>query len=196
MQFQLFESDPINPSYETKRILLPHQVDESCISSGQFIWPFIITPPLVLSSSSSGHSDLSLGHLLPRGHCNVPKVQLIVTIHRRGRLTRNVGYVHPPLSFNKHIFTVGFRLSQSILYIPLTVPSPTSSPSLISTELPSSNSGESRDLPVDLSWPEQKFPRVAVRGAMFGQVPVEVECRVCKEKNTKFAYLDLTLVFS
>ena len=31
---------------------------------------------------------------------------------------------------------------------------------------------------------------------MFGQVPVEVECRVCKEKNTKFGYLDLTLVFS
>ncbi|KAH8983979.1 hypothetical protein EDB86DRAFT_167895 [Lactarius hatsudake] len=31
--FQVFESDPVIPSYETKRVILPNQVDESCISA-------------------------------------------------------------------------------------------------------------------------------------------------------------------
>ncbi|KAH9003151.1 hypothetical protein EDB86DRAFT_2895576 [Lactarius hatsudake] len=163
--FQLFESDPISPSYENKHILLPQQVDESCISGGQFSWPFVFTPPPVLSSSSSStagssRGDSSLGHLSPSGHRIRPKVQLIVTIYRRGRLTPNIG------------------LRQPIHYEPLPDPVITSSPSLLSTELPSSNSGESPGLTVDSAWPQQKCPKVVVRGVIFHQLQVSVECKV------------------
>ncbi|KAI9456876.1 hypothetical protein BJY52DRAFT_536751 [Lactarius psammicola] len=96
--FRLFESDPVNPSYETKRTLLSQEVDESCISDGLFTWPFVIKPPPVLSSTSSsttasGRADSSLTYLSPRRHLNSPIVQLIVKIYRRGRLTPNVRFV-------------------------------------------------------------------------------------------------------
>lgn len=163
--FQLFESDPISPSYEIKRILSSQQVDGSSISGGQFIWPFAIPPPPVLSSSSSYTAasspvDSSLSHPSPRGHCVKPRVQLIVTIHRRGRLTRDVG------------------LRQTIDYVPPPDTVIASSPSLISAELPSSTSGESRGLPLDSSWPKQKFPKLIVRGVMFRRLQVEVECKL------------------
>ena len=62
---------------------------------------------------------------------------------------------------------------------------------MLSSELPSSNSGESRGLTVDSSWLEQKFPRVVIRGVMFGgtfgQVPVEVECKVCGHEMQNWA---------
>lgn len=163
--FQLFESDPISPSYENKHILLPQQVDESCISGGRFSWPFVFTPPPVLSSSSSSttassRGDSSLGHLSPSGHRIRPKVQLIVTIYRRGRLTRNIG------------------LRQPIHYEPLPDPVITSSPSLLSTELPSTNSGESPGLTMDSAWPQQQCPKVVVRGVIFRQLQVNVECKL------------------
>ncbi|KAH9064002.1 hypothetical protein EDB87DRAFT_90460 [Lactarius vividus] len=159
--FQLFESDPITPSYENKQTLLSQQVDESCILDGQFCWPFVFTPPPVLSSTATpGHTDFSPTHLSPRGHSIRPKVQLIVTIYRRGRLTRNVG------------------LRQPIHYVSPPDPVITSSPSMISTELPSSNSGESPGLTVDSSWPQQKPPKVVVRGVIFRRLPVDVECKL------------------
>ncbi|KAI9463272.1 hypothetical protein BJY52DRAFT_1184816 [Lactarius psammicola] len=140
--FQLFESDIISPSYETKRILLPQQVDESCISEGQFNWPFVITPPPVLSSSSS--STAASGRL-----------QSIVV--------------------DVSLAIVG--LNQPIHYVPPPVPAITSSPSLISTELPST-SGESPGLAVDSSWPQQKCPKVIVRGVIFRRHQVDVECKL------------------
>ncbi|KAI9439824.1 hypothetical protein H4582DRAFT_2075191 [Lactarius indigo] len=159
--FQLFESDPIIPSYENKQTLLSQQVDESCISGGQFNWPFVFTPPPVLSSTAvSGYGDSSPTHLSPRGHRSRPKVQLVVTIYRRGRLTRNVG------------------LRQPIHYVPPPDPVLTSSPSLLSTELPSTSSGESPGLAVDSSWPQQKCPKVVVRGIIFRRLQVDVECKL------------------
>ena len=103
LQFQLFGSDPISPFSETKRVLLSQQVDKSCISGDQFIWPFVFTPPPDLSSSSASGStaapDSSAGQHSPAGRPIKPKAQLMVTIYRHGRLTtRNVGYVlafHP-----------------------------------------------------------------------------------------------------
>lgn len=163
--FQLFESDPIRPSYEITYTLSSRQVDESCTSGGQFTWPFAIALPSILSSPTgpstmSRRSDSSYGHPAPRGRSTGLRGQLIVTIYRRGRLTRNVG------------------LTQQIQFIPPPEPVITASPSLLSTELPSSNSGESRGLPADSSWPHQDFPRVIVRGVIFRQLQVDIECKL------------------
>jgi len=184
LQFQLFESDPITPSYETKRVLPSQQVDESCISGGQFIWPFVFSPPPVLSSSSgstaaSNPADSSDGQMLPRGYSIKSKVQLIITIYRRGRLTRNVGYVLSTPSSNEYFFhsRLRFRLRQPIRYIPPPERVMTPSYSMGSTELPSA-SVETPSLPADSPWPHQTFPRVVVRGVMFREIPVEVECKV------------------
>ncbi|KAI9456877.1 hypothetical protein BJY52DRAFT_1379919 [Lactarius psammicola] len=164
--FQLFESDPIIPSYETKRTLLSQQVHDSCISDGLFTWPFVITPPPVLSSSSSsttapGRTDSSPTPLSPRRYFVSPTVRLIVKIYRRGPFTRNLG------------------LSQPIRYVPSPDPVPTPSPSPISPVLPSNLPLCSPCLPpMDLPWPRQKLPAVIVRGVIFGQLQVEVECKL------------------
>ena len=96
-QLQVFDRDPIIPSFEAKRILLSHQVDESHISGGKFCWPFAIAPPADSISPLGSSADSSLGHQSSIGHGPVRdlKFQLIVTIYRRGRLTRNVGFVFP-----------------------------------------------------------------------------------------------------
>ncbi|KAI0300817.1 hypothetical protein BC826DRAFT_1102149 [Russula brevipes] len=106
VMLRMFDSDPILPTFETRRALLSQQVDGSYISGGRFCWPFTIAPPVPSSSTSSSVVDSSLGNRSPSSmsHNNGggPKFQLIVTIHRRGRLTRNVGvrqilsYVSPP----------------------------------------------------------------------------------------------------
>ncbi|KAH9173756.1 hypothetical protein EDB89DRAFT_2068550 [Lactarius sanguifluus] len=162
--FQVFESDPIIPSYETKRIILPNQVDESCISGGQFSWPFVISPPPILSSSSSssaasGSSDSSLGQYLVRDHHDKPKVQLIVTFCRHGRLTRNL------------------VLREPIHYVP--PPDPvTTPPPLIPTNPPTDPFVGPPDLSVDPSWAQQTFPVILVKGVMFRQLQVEVTCKL------------------
>jgi hypothetical protein len=94
-QLQVFDSDPIIPSFEAKRVLLSHQVDESHISGGKVCWPLAIAPPADSISPLSSSADSSLGHQSSIGHGRVNdlKFQLIVTIYRRGRLTRNVGFV-------------------------------------------------------------------------------------------------------
>ncbi|KAH9025329.1 hypothetical protein EDB84DRAFT_401820 [Lactarius hengduanensis] len=162
--FQVFESDPVIPSYETKRIILPNQVDESCISGGQFSWPFVISPPPVLSSSpsstaASGSSDSSLGQYLIRDHHDKPKVQLIVTFCRHGRLTRNL------------------VLRQPIHYIP--PPDPvTTPPPLIPTNPPTDPFVDPPGLSVDPSWAQQTFPVILVKGVMSRQLQVEVTCKL------------------
>ncbi|KAI9454405.1 hypothetical protein BJY52DRAFT_1417892 [Lactarius psammicola] len=144
--FQLFETDPISPSYETKRTLLSQEVDESCISDGLFTWPFVITPPPVLSSTSSsttapGRTDYSPTPLSPRRYF----LQSIVA----DVLLAILDYV------------------------------PTPSPSPISPVLPSNLLLHSPCLPpMDLPWPRQKLPAVVVRGVIFGQLQVEVECKL------------------
>ncbi|KAH9174158.1 hypothetical protein EDB89DRAFT_1904657 [Lactarius sanguifluus] len=139
-------------------------VDESCISGGQFSWPFVIPPPPVLSSSSSstaasGSSDSSLGQYLIRDHHDKPKVQLIVTFCRHGRLTRNL------------------VLRQPIHYIP--PPDPvTTPPPLIPTNHPTDPFVDPPDLSVDPSWAQQTFPVILVKGVMFRQLQVEVTCKL------------------
>ncbi|KAI9509804.1 hypothetical protein F5148DRAFT_693119 [Russula earlei] len=173
---QMFESDPIRPSFETKRILLSQQVDQSHISGGIFRWPFAIAfPTASVSSSSSSTTSSSLGHqsLHANGAGSDPKFQLVVTIYRHGRLTRNVG------------------LRQKIYYVPPPDPSDPSSPPSTLDVLP-------HDHPVDTSWPEQKLPAVLVSGVMFGQVHVEVECRfiVPKSYSAQSSVIPLRLVLT
>ncbi|KAF8271173.1 hypothetical protein EI94DRAFT_1827775 [Lactarius quietus] len=155
--FQLFESDPIKPSYHITRTLSSQQVDESCISGGQFMWPFVIALPHV---SSRPASSSTIRHLSPQGSPTGLRGQLIVTIYRRGRLTRNIG------------------LTQLIYFVPPPEPVLTSSPSLLSTDLPSSNSGESPSVPANSSWPQQNYPRVVVRGVVFRRSQVDIECKL------------------
>ena len=90
----MFDADQIRPSYEARRVLQSQQVDYSHVTDGQFCWPFIISSPTAptLSSSASSVTESSLGHPSLNGHAN-QHFQLIVTIYRRGRLNRNIGFV-------------------------------------------------------------------------------------------------------
>jgi len=153
---RMLHSDPIRPSFETKCVLLPQQLDDSHrISGGRCCWPFAITPttPSVLSSDSSSTTGSSLGQRSLRSYGAVadPTLQLVVTIHRRGPLTQNVG------------------IKQKICYVPSPDPSVRSSPSPISVDVPYGS-------PAGSSWPEQIFPLVTARGVIFRQDHVEVEC--------------------
>jgi hypothetical protein len=201
LQFQLFESDPIRPSYEITNTLSSQQVDESLPSGGQFTWPFAIALPPILSSSAGPstarhRSDSSFGHPAPRSHSTGLRGQLIVTIYRRGRLTRNVGYVLSVPLFTSVPFhsKFGFRLTQQIQFVPPPEPVLTASPSLLSTELPSSNSGESRGLPADSPWPHQDTPRVIVRGVIFRRLQVDIECKVSLKCRIWLSRLTLVLL--
>jgi hypothetical protein len=173
----VFDSDPIIPSFEARRILLSHQVDDSHISGGKFCWPFAIAPPADSISPLGSSADSSLGHQSSIGHGPVhdPKFQLIVTIYRRGRLTRNVGFVVPILYHDSFSLTFYFelRVKQKIFYVPRPDPSLRSSPAQISVNLPPDT-----PTPTTIPWTPQKLPAVVVRGVMFGQVTVEVECKV------------------
>ena len=163
------------------------------------MWPFVIAPPPIQSASTSSSApsrrDSSLSQLSLRGHSTGLKGQLIVTIYRRGRLTRNVGYViSAPFSY-ECFFTIGFgfRLTQPIRFIPPPEPVLTSSPSLLSTELPSSNSGETPGLPADTAWLQQKFPRVIVRGVIFRRHQVDIECKVSMKCQIRLSRLTFVL---
>ncbi|KAI0258408.1 hypothetical protein BC834DRAFT_975189 [Gloeopeniophorella convolvens] len=150
---QMYESDPIRPSYETKRSLTPETIDPAsyAISNGQVRWPFVMIVPIAAPVLSSGASALSVragssnGH--SHGHGSEPKIQLSVTIFRHGRLNQNVGagpvqirYSHPP------------------------EPSPSSS--------------DESNAPASPSWAQQKFPPVLVKGVIFQQWQVHIECRL------------------
>jgi hypothetical protein len=92
-QLQVFDSDPNIPSFEAKRILLSHQVDNSYISGGEFCWPFAIAPPADSISPLNPPADPSLGirsSISRRSVVSNLKFQLFVTIYRHGRLARNV----------------------------------------------------------------------------------------------------------
>jgi hypothetical protein len=173
----MFESDPITPSYEARRVLLSQQVDHSHVSGGRFNWPFAIASPTASASSSSGSSvtGSSLGHQSLNGHSigSVLKFQIIVTIYRRGRLNRNIGFVIT-VSFHERSLTLcfGFRVKQKLSYVSPPDPSvQSSSPRSLSIDLP-------YDPPAIPSWPKQNLPAVLVRGVMFRRVAVEVECQV------------------
>lgn len=86
----MFNSDPNNPSFETKRTLSPQQADESQFPGGKIL-PFTIALPPDLVSSSSSSVGSTTGHQSSNGHSTGGelKYELIVTIYRRGPLTRN-----------------------------------------------------------------------------------------------------------
>jgi hypothetical protein len=173
-QLQVFDSDPIIPSFEVKRILLSQQVDESLILDGYFCWPFAILPPADSIPSSSSSADSSLGHQSSHsyGTDSDLKFQLLVTISRRGRLNKNIGFVVPILCRDgSFIVCFEFRVKQRILYVPPPDhPVLRSSPAQISISLP--------DITTIPLWPQQKLPSVVMKGLLHGQVNVEVECRV------------------
>ncbi|KAI0255036.1 hypothetical protein BJV78DRAFT_1151867 [Lactifluus subvellereus] len=150
----VFDSHPIIPSGETKRVLLPQQVDVSHFSDGQYRWPFSIPPPAITTSSASSSSvgQSSLGHRSNDRNSD-PEFKLVVTMHRPGLFTRNVA------------------VRQQIRYVAPPDPSipPCSSP--ISFDHPP-------NLITDPSWSPQKFPPVMVRGIMFSQHDIEVECKL------------------
>lgn len=173
-QLQVFDSDPIIPSFEVKRILLSQQVDESLISDGYLCWPFAISPPAdtIPSSGSSADSSIGLQSSHSHGTDSDLKFQLIVTISRRRRINRNIGFVVPIL-YRDGSLTIcfEFRVKQRILYVPPPDhPVLRSSPVPISINLP--------DITTIPSWTQQKLPSVVMKGLLHGQVNVEVECRV------------------
>jgi hypothetical protein len=172
----MFDSDPITPSYETKCVLLSRQVDHSHVFGGICHWPFTVAFPTasVPSLSTSSETDSSLGHQ-PSNIQDTGsdlKFQLIVTIYRRGRLYQNIGFVIT-ISCNERSLTLcfGFRLKQKISYVLPPDPSVRSSTLPLPPDL-------LHDPPAVPSWPMQTFPVVCVRGVMFRQIPVEVECQV------------------
>jgi len=174
----MFDLDPMVPSYEAKSKLLPqsHQVDNSLISNDQFFWPFSIPSPTTSAPSSSAfsHAEPSLRHQSSNGHGadNDRKFQLIVTIYRRRRLNSNVVFVIT-IRCHERSFTLyfGFRMRQKIHFIHRPDPSMRPSPTPVSVTVPEGP-------PVMPSCKEQKFPLALLRGVMFGQAPVEVECEV------------------
>ena len=177
----MFDLDPIIPRFEVKRALSSQQVDESHISGGNFCWPFTITPPTESVSSSSSSADSTPGHQSSNDHSAGGDVtfQLIVTICRRGRLTRNVGSVISIL-YHGGSLTVCFvfRVKQQIFYVPHPDSSPCwwTSPARISISLPGDAAPIST--PSMSSWPRKELPTVRVRGVIFNRVNIEVECKV------------------
>jgi hypothetical protein len=170
----MFDSDPIFPSGETKRVLLPQKVDNSYISGGQICWPFYIVPPVAgASSSSSSLAESSLSHHSSYDHWRGLKFQLIVTFYRRGRSTGNVGFVLSALLYGR-LFIVGFgfdfRVTQQICYVSRPFSSMPIGLSPISV-------GRSQDLPVNLSWEPREYPGIIMKGILFDQ-DIEVECKV------------------
>ncbi|KAI0255031.1 hypothetical protein BJV78DRAFT_1151862 [Lactifluus subvellereus] len=169
---QLFDSDRTIPSGETKRVLLPQNVDSSHISGGQIRWPFSIAPPTaVVSSSSSSSAGSSFSHVSSYRHRTGPRFQLIVTIYRRGRLTRNVG------------------VTQQIYYVPLPGSSVPSCSSPISGGRPDGLTG----IP---SWQPQEHPSVFVKGVLFDQ-NITVECKlIMPESYIASDFIPLRLVMT
>jgi hypothetical protein len=174
----MFDLDPSTPSYEAKGKILSHQVDNSHISDDQFCWSFSIPSPTI-SAPPSGTFSLAgsqLGHQSFNGQSTGKKQNfvLIVTINRRGRLNSNIAFVIT-ISYHERSLTLcfDFRRRQEICFIhppdPTTLSSPTGTPVSVSPP---------QDPPVMTPWKEQPFPPVLLRGVMFGQFPVEVECKV------------------
>ena len=168
------------PSGETKRVLLPHQVDSSHSSDGRYRWPFSIPPPLTTSfvgSYSGGHS--SLGHHSYDRNSD-PEYKLVVTMHRRGLFARHIEFV--PFILLSECYSPGtsgfLRLRQQICYVAPPDPSISSCSPSVSLDHPPSPL-------MDTSWPQQKFPPVMVRGVMFSEHDVEVECKVSNSSRIK-----------
>ena len=73
------------------------------------------------------------------------------------RMSQKIDFIHPP------------DLSTGSSHNPVAVSLPQGPPALVS--LP-------QDPPAVLSWKEKDFPPILLRGVMFGQAPVEIECKV------------------
>ena len=182
----MFDLDPTVTSYEAKCKLLPHQIHNSHISNDQFCWPFSVPSPTtpVPPSSSSSQADSPLSHQSSNGHNtgSDQKSQLIVTIHRRGYLNPNVEFVVTiPCHERSLTLCFGFRMCQNIHFVHPPDLSTRSSPSPVSVSLPQAPPelvSLPQGPPVVLSWKEKEFPPILLRGVMFGQSLVEVECKV------------------
>jgi hypothetical protein len=168
----VFISDPANPSYKTKVVLLSEHIDGSYISNNEFCGRFAITPPSAtdLAPSPLKPSDQAKSAAWRPSFGNL-KFQLQVTIHRRGLLTRKIRYVFStrlpsclqvPPSPNFR-----FRMKQPIRCMRRPDPS---------ILFPTPHSRNPREPP--LSWTENKCPEVIIRGDIFQHVHVEVECKV------------------
>ena len=163
------------PSGETRRVLLPHQVDSSHVSGGQleYRWPFSIPPPAVTTSarsSSGGHS--SLGHHSYDRNGD-PEFKLVVAMHRPGLFARHIEFVPSIIPSDCYLPGLrGFlRLRQQICYVAPPDPSIPPCASPLSFDHPPFPS-------TDSPWSPQKFPSVRVRGVMFSERDIEVECKV------------------
>jgi hypothetical protein len=168
----VFISDPANPSYKTKVVLLSEHIDDSYISNNEFCGRFAIAPPSAtdLAPSPLTPSDQAKSAAWRPSFGNL-KFQLQVTIHRRGLLTRKIRYVFftglP--SFLQVLVAHNFRFRMRQPIRCMRRPDP-------SMLLPTPHSRTPREPP--LSWTEKRCPEVIVRGDIFQHVRVEVECKV------------------
>lgn len=181
----MFISDPANPSYKRKVVLLSEQIDDSYISNNEFCGQFAIAPPSA--------TDLAPSPLTPSGQAKSAawrpsfgnlKFQLQVTIHRRGLLAPKIRYVFstqvlPTLS------NFRFRMKQPIRCMRRPDPS---------TLFPIPFSRTLREPP--LSWTEKKCPEVIIRGDIFHNVRVEVECKVSGKYQIYLPFWLITIYLS
>ncbi|KAH9020215.1 hypothetical protein EDB85DRAFT_2153196 [Lactarius pseudohatsudake] len=179
---RVFISDPTNPTYKTKLVLLSEQIDSSHISNKEFCWRFAIGPPSPTYSPPSPltapeQANPSVGRPSLRSHDSNLKSQLQITIHRRGCLTRklrSVSFTRPP-PWPTHKFRS--RMKQPIRYIIRPDPS-TLSPAFSLARKPL------------LSWTENTCPEAIVRGTIFNQIHVEVECKASSKYQTSYPVSD------
>ncbi|KAI0255034.1 hypothetical protein BJV78DRAFT_1359024 [Lactifluus subvellereus] len=174
LALQVFESNLITPSGENRCVLLPKQINASHFEGGEYRWPFSIHPPRVTTPSANPPpaSHSSLGHRSNDRNSD-PEFKLVVTMHRPGLFAQNITFVLSALLSESYLpGPSGFlRVRQQICYVAPPDPSIPTCSSPIPFDHPP-------NLLTDPSWSPQKFPPVMVRGVMFPQRDIDVECKL------------------
>jgi hypothetical protein len=100
---KVFDSDHNITLDKTKHTLFPQHVDSSSFVGGQLRWPFsFLLPAGALSSTGVSAVPSTLGrHSSYDYNCNSnPKIELLVTMCRRGIFVKNVKFVLSSSSLN------------------------------------------------------------------------------------------------
>lgn len=152
----MFDSDLTNPTQTAEVVLSSGQIDPSHIINDEFCVHFSIAPPTTTALDSN------------------LKFELQITIRRRGCLNRKIKFVTSTHCLRRHLLTVdlNLRMKQWIMYS--TRPDTPNVSPLLQTP-----ARKPRNLPS--SWKANDYPGVIVKGVIFQQDQVEVECKVSNE---------------
>ncbi|KZV63863.1 hypothetical protein PENSPDRAFT_757624 [Peniophora sp. CONT] len=140
---QEFKTGQVTPAAETRKTMLPSDVDASLVRAGVVEWGFALMPALLGSSPlRTAFPVAQQGPLDGRCSC-----QLLVTVYRRGRLSQNAA------------------LRQQIEYL-----GPSSSNLSIDDLTPSSPVHEAPARPQHRPWvPQADFPELRISGNLFSE---------------------------